>query len=57
MAQELVDRARHADAFANADQLENNPLPSLVARLGIESILDVGCGVPPAAGAAGRGAA
>ncbi|UUZ46596.1 hypothetical protein LP420_22005 [Massilia sp. B-10] len=44
MAQELVDRARHADAFANADQLENNPLPSLVARLGIESILDVGCG-------------
>lgn len=44
MAQELVDRASHANAFANADRLENNPLPSLVARLGIESILDVGCG-------------
>lgn len=44
MASRLIDRKRHADAFDNVEKLEDHTLPLLIAQLGIQTILDVGCG-------------
>lgn len=43
LAAEAVDRAHHARAFANAGT-QVGALPSLIRQLGLERVLDLGCG-------------
>ena len=44
LAPDAVDRARHAQAFENADRSTLGMLPELIRRLGLNRLLDLGCG-------------
>ena len=44
LAQESVDRIRHARAFAAVSGAPIGLLPSLIVELGINRLLDLGCG-------------
>jgi SAM-dependent methyltransferase len=41
---ELVDREQHKRAFERATPLDRNPLGGLVIQLGLNRVLDIGCG-------------
>jgi SAM-dependent methyltransferase len=44
LGERVVDRARHARAFARAIGTRDQPVASVIRRLGIRHVLDLGCG-------------